>query len=50
VHRGGLDLGVLAAVGRGRLAWCADPDPHVAAILAPDGPSPPASSKEHVDT
>ena len=26
---GGLDLGVLAALGGGRIAWCADPDPHV---------------------
>ena len=31
---GGLDLGVLAAFGGGRIAWCADPDPHIAAILA----------------
>jgi DNA (cytosine-5)-methyltransferase 1 len=31
---GGLDLGVLAALGGGRVAWCADPDPHIAAILA----------------
>ncbi|MFD5089128.1 DNA cytosine methyltransferase [Amycolatopsis thailandensis] len=31
---GGLDLGVLAALGAGRIAWCADPDPHIAAILA----------------
>ncbi|MCK2238137.1 MULTISPECIES: DNA cytosine methyltransferase [unclassified Crossiella] len=31
---GGLDLGVLAALGGGRLAWCADPDPHISAILA----------------
>ncbi len=30
----GLDLGVLAALGGGRVAWCADPDPHIAQILA----------------
>lgn len=30
----GLDLGVLAAFGGGRIAWCADPDPHVSEILA----------------
>lgn len=30
---GGLDLAVLAALGGGRIAWCADPDPHVAVIL-----------------
>lgn len=29
----GLDLGVLAAFGGGRIAWCADPDPHVAQVL-----------------
>lgn len=31
---GGLDLGVLAAFGGGRIAWCADPDPHIAEVLA----------------
>ncbi len=31
---GGLDLGVLAAFGGGRIAWCADPDPHIRQILA----------------
>lgn len=31
---GGLDLGVLAALGGGRIAWCADPDPHIRQILA----------------
>ncbi len=31
---GGLDLGVLAALGTGRIGWVADPDPHVARILA----------------
>jgi DNA (cytosine-5)-methyltransferase 1 len=31
---GGLDLGVLAALGGGRIAWCADPDPHITRILA----------------
>ncbi|GAA5102909.1 DNA cytosine methyltransferase [Haloechinothrix salitolerans] len=30
---GGLDLGVLTALGGGQLAWCADPAPDVAAIL-----------------
>ncbi len=30
---GGLDLGVLAAFGGGRIAWVADPDPHIAQIL-----------------
>ncbi|GAA2693105.1 MULTISPECIES: DNA cytosine methyltransferase [Actinosynnema] len=30
---GGLDLGVLAAFGGGRVAWCADPDPHIRQIL-----------------
>lgn len=39
---GGLDLGVLTALGGGRIAWCADPDPHIAQILAtrlPDVPN-----------
>jgi DNA (cytosine-5)-methyltransferase 1 len=39
---GGLDLGVLAALCSGRIAWCADPDPHVQQILAvrmPDVPN-----------
>jgi DNA (cytosine-5)-methyltransferase 1 len=31
---GGLDLGLLAALGGGRIAWCADPDPHITQILA----------------
>ena len=31
---GGLDLGVLAALGGGRIAGCADPDPHIARTLA----------------
>ena len=31
---GGLDLGVLAVLGGGRIAWCADPDPHIRQILA----------------
>jgi DNA (cytosine-5)-methyltransferase 1 len=38
----GLDIGVLAALGVGRLVWCADPDPHVGKILAervPDVPN-----------
>ncbi|WP_418154112.1 DNA cytosine methyltransferase [Actinoalloteichus caeruleus] len=39
---GGLDLGVLAAFGSGRVAWVADPNPHVTRILAsrlPDAPN-----------
>src|SRR5687767_7482325 len=31
---GGLDLGLLAALGRGRIAWVADCDPHVGTVLA----------------
>ena len=31
---GGLDLGLLAALGRGRIAWVADCDPHVRTVLA----------------
>jgi DNA (cytosine-5)-methyltransferase 1 len=31
---GGLDLGVAEALGSARLAWCADPDPHVRTLLA----------------
>ncbi|HEY0803897.1 MAG TPA: DNA cytosine methyltransferase, partial [Pseudonocardiaceae bacterium] len=38
---GGLDLGVLAALGGGRIAWCADPDPHIAQILAARMPGVP---------
>jgi DNA (cytosine-5)-methyltransferase 1 len=38
---GGLDLAVLAALGRGRIAWCADPDPHIAAILTARMPEVP---------
>lgn len=38
---GGLDLGVLAALGGGRLAWVADPDPAVARILAARFPGVP---------
>jgi DNA (cytosine-5)-methyltransferase 1 len=30
---GGLDMGVLAALGGGRIAWVADPDPHVTVVL-----------------
>ncbi|GAB1512494.1 hypothetical protein JCM33774_45360 [Actinophytocola sp. KF-1] len=30
---GGLDLGVLGALGGGRIAWVADPDPHIRQIL-----------------
>jgi DNA (cytosine-5)-methyltransferase 1 len=39
---GGLDVGVLAALSGGRIAWCADPDPHIATILTtrmPDVPN-----------
>jgi DNA (cytosine-5)-methyltransferase 1 len=39
---GGLDLGVLTAFGGGRIAWCADPDPHITQVLAarmPDVPN-----------
>lgn len=39
---GGLDMGALAAFGGGRIAWVADPDPHVRALLAarlPDVPN-----------
>ena len=38
---GGLDLGVLAALGGGRIAWCADPDPHITQILAARMPGVP---------
>jgi DNA (cytosine-5)-methyltransferase 1 len=38
---GGLDLGVLAALGAGRIAWCADPDPHIRQILAARMPGVP---------
>lgn len=38
---GGLDLGVLTALGGGRIAWCADTDPHVAEILAARMPGVP---------
>ena len=38
---GGLDLGVLAALGGGRLAWVADPDPAVGRILAARFPGVP---------
>jgi len=38
---GGLDLGVIAALGRGRTVWVADPDPHVSAILAARMPTAP---------
>jgi DNA (cytosine-5)-methyltransferase 1 len=31
---GGLDLAVLAELGGGRIAWCADPDPHIAQVRA----------------
>lgn len=38
---GGLDIGVLAAFGGGRIAWCADPDPHITKILAARFPGVP---------
>ena len=38
---GGLDLGVLAALGGGRIAWCADPDPHITQVLAARMPGVP---------
>lgn len=38
---GGLDLGVLAALGGGRLAWVADPEPAAAAVLAARFPGVP---------
>lgn len=38
---GGLDLGVLAAFGGGRIAWCADPDPQVQEVLAARMPGMP---------
>jgi DNA (cytosine-5)-methyltransferase 1 len=38
---GGLDLGLLAALGGGRIAWCADPDPHITQILATRMPGVP---------
>ena len=38
---GGLDLGVLAAFGGGRIARCSDPGPHIAAILAERMPGVP---------
>lgn len=38
---GGLDLGVLAAFGGGRIAWCADLDPQVQQVLAARMPGVP---------
>jgi DNA (cytosine-5)-methyltransferase 1 len=38
---GGLDLAVLAALGGGRIAWCADPDPPIATILTARMPGVP---------
>ncbi len=38
---GGLDLGVLAAFGGGRVTWCADNDPHVTTLLDARMPSAP---------
>ncbi|MFI9811572.1 DNA cytosine methyltransferase [Saccharothrix variisporea] len=47
---GGLDLGVLAALGGGRIAWVSDNDPHIAQLLAacmPDVPN--LGDLRHVD-
>ncbi|PWW53144.1 DNA cytosine methyltransferase [Actinokineospora spheciospongiae] len=47
---GGLDLGVLAALGGGRIAWCADPDPHITTILAARMPAVPnLGDLRHID-
>jgi DNA (cytosine-5)-methyltransferase 1 len=47
---GGPDLGVLTAFGGGRIAWCADPDPHVTQVpevRMPDVPN--LGDLTHVD-
>ncbi|MGW4115241.1 DNA cytosine methyltransferase [Actinosynnema sp. NPDC004786] len=47
---GGLDLGVLAALGGGRIAWVADPDPHIERILAARMPGVPnLGDLRHID-
>ncbi|MEV8441911.1 DNA cytosine methyltransferase [Actinosynnema sp. NPDC051121] len=47
---GGLDLGVLAALGGGRIAWVADPDPHIAQILDARTPGiPNLGDLRHID-
>ncbi|NUT47112.1 MAG: DNA cytosine methyltransferase [Saccharothrix sp.] len=47
---GGLDLGVLAALGGGRIAWVADPDPHVAQVLDARTPGiPNLGDLRHID-
>ncbi|EWC64487.1 hypothetical protein UO65_0094 [Actinokineospora spheciospongiae] len=47
---GGLDLGVLAALGEGRVAWCADPDPHITTILTARMPAVPnLGDLRHID-
>lgn len=47
---GGLDLGVLAALGGGRIAWCADPDPHIVRVLAARLPGVPNfGDLRHID-
>ncbi|WP_156755854.1 DNA cytosine methyltransferase [Actinokineospora pegani] len=38
---GGLDMGVLTALGGGRIAWVADPDPHIRQLLAARLPGTP---------
>ena len=47
---GGLDLGVLTALGGGRIAWAADPDPNIAQILAARMPNVPnLGDLRHID-
>lgn len=47
---GGLDLGVLAALGGGRIAWTADPDPHIRLILDARTPGiPNLGDLRHID-
>ncbi len=47
---GGLDLGVLAALGGGRIAWVADPDPHIVQILDARTPGVPnLGDLRHID-
>ncbi|NUT52791.1 MAG: DNA cytosine methyltransferase [Saccharothrix sp.] len=47
---GGLDLGVLAALGGGRIAWVADPDPHITRILDARTPGiPNLGDLRHID-
>ena len=47
---GGLDLGVLAALGGGRIAWVADNDPHIVQVLAARTPGAPnLGDLRHID-